>query len=382
MKTIRIFLVVAVIPLLASLCLAVEAAPRPPLPESVGPYLQNPAPDAVTVCFATAGSGGEVSVFHGARDSDTELAAVGAEIPGTPWKVWKARIEGLKPGAAHSYRVVWKDGGQIRVESPLATFKTPDPAAGKVRMIVVNDIHNRHGTLEALMRQVKSEDYEFSVLLGDCWTDPSPKKGAERVVRTLAACIHLLDAASKPMFLVRGNHETRGAFSGRMAMFFDIPGLDSAKKKDEQQWWFSFRDGPVFFIAADTGEDDGFATPEDSYKRPKFWQAYRKRQTPWLEDLIARNAAGDASWKVFLPRAQAEGRQEKEGNRDVSVAHPDRWRPGGEAGHRDARRGRPRKTLGAHDRRQGECADGILEGQDRKEKIAGHRPVGPRNFRI
>jgi hypothetical protein len=270
-------------------------------PEWIGPYLQNPAPDGMTVCFLTPGEDGQVSVLHGVNDLKNELKAVGTPVPGTPWTVWKARITGLKPGAKHRYRVEWRDGGGKPLQkSEETTFTTPDPGADRVRMIVVNDIHNRVGTLAALMRHVRPEDYEFSVLLGDCWTDPNPKDGASKVFLTLEACVRLLDAAAKPMLFVRGNHETRGGFSDRMAMLFDIPGLDATKKKDEQQWWWSLRDGPVFFIAADTGEDDGFATPENSYKRPKFWQSYRKRETPWLEGLFKKNAAGDASWKVFL----------------------------------------------------------------------------------
>lgn len=298
MKTMRT-LAFIVIPALASFCLGAEAKPLPPLPEVVGPYLQNPAPDAMTVCYLTAGPGA-VSVFHGATEPDTESAAVGTAIPKTPWTIWKVRITGLQPGTAHRYRVTWKDGERIRAESSPLKFTTPDPGANRMRMIALNDLHNNHATLEALMRQVKPEDYDFSVLLGDIWTDPNTTNGAEKVIRTLDACVRALDAGAKPMLMIRGNHETRGGFSGGLAMLFDIPGLDSTKEKDDQQWNFSFRAGPVFFIAMDTGEDDGFTTAEDSYKRPKFWQSYRQRQTPWLKELVARNAAGDASWKVFL----------------------------------------------------------------------------------
>jgi hypothetical protein len=56
--------------------------------------------------------------------------------------------------------------------------------------------------------------------------------------------------------------------------------------------------GPVHFITMDTGEDDGPETPEDSYKRPKFWQAYRKRQQAWLEKHA--NSGSGKPWRVFI----------------------------------------------------------------------------------
>ena len=138
MRTIRILSALAVLVLVAfgSICLAAEAKPPPPLPDVIGPYLQNPAPDAMTVCYLTAGPG-EVEVLHGASTPDTGSAALGTPIPGTPWTIWKARITGLQTGAAHTYRVTWNDKGGIRATSPPATFTTPDPGGAETRMIVV-----------------------------------------------------------------------------------------------------------------------------------------------------------------------------------------------------------------------------------------------------
>ena len=261
------------------------AAAQTPLPESIGPYLQNPAPDAMTICYVTRDTGAVAFVLgDGASVNATRTA-----LTGTPWMVWKARAAGLQPGKTYAYRVQGSE----------ASFTTPNPAADAARFIVVNDVHDRIPTLEGVMAQVKSADYDFAVLLGDCWTDPSPANGAEKVFRSLAGYVRILDAAHKPMLLVRGNHETRGAFAGRMANLFDLPGLDAAAAQDNQNWPFVFRAGPLGLLALDTGEDDDATTDEKSYKRPKFWQGYRDRELPWLRETIAAPAFKDAPWHIY-----------------------------------------------------------------------------------
>jgi hypothetical protein len=291
-------LVVALAALLLTELVRGENA-APPLPPTIGPYLQNPAPDAMTVCFLTQVPG-EVRVLRGATVPESPCDVVASPIPGTPWTSWRSRITSLKPGETCAYRVVLQHAGKAVAEPPPATFTTPDPDAPATRLILFNDLHNQHATLAALMKRVKPEDYSLSVLLGDCWADPSPANGADLVFRTMDTYVRLLDAAHKPMLLVRGNHETRGGFSGRLALLFDISDLDPAQKPDDQMWPFALRAGPVFFVAMDTGEDDDFGTDEASYKRPKFWQEYRRRETPRLEKFMAGQRASSAPWKVFL----------------------------------------------------------------------------------
>jgi acid phosphatase type 7 len=265
----------------------------PPLPRTIGPYLQNPTTSGATVCCLVQG-GGTVQV---SGENGESLKAQYSQIPGTPWTIWKARLDSLKPAERCTYRVRVEENGGILAETN-AEVTALDEKSASTKVIFLNDLHNNRATLEALMKQVKDEDYSLSILLGDCWGDPNPANGADTVFRTLDAYVRMLNAARKPMLLVRGNHETRGGFSGRMAMLFDIPGLDSAQKLDDQTWSFALRAGPAFLLAMDTGEDDDFATDEKSYKRPKFWQSYRQRQAPWLKSTLG--SANGAQWRIFL----------------------------------------------------------------------------------
>jgi acid phosphatase type 7 len=277
-----------------------QAAVTNALPAVLQPYLQNPAADGMTVCFLAQGAEGvRVAWALEAQPTLTETPATSAAIPGTPWTIWKTRLAKLERGTVYQYQVRYSlPTGSA--QSPVYHFRSLDPQAKTLRFAAFNDLHNNDQTLAALLRFVKAEDYEFSLLIGDCFGDPSSADGARELFRTLSAYLPLLDSGNKPIVFVRGNHETRGDFSSRLAYLFDLPNLNAALKADEQQWQFTLRAGPAFLLAMDTGEDDDFTTPADSYKRPKFWQSYRQRETQWLKEVLSTKPGDDAAWRVFV----------------------------------------------------------------------------------
>ena len=298
------------------------APPPPPLPAVLLPYLQNPTADGMTVCFLAQGAERVRVAWNLAGKAElTEVAAASIPIPGTSWTAWRARLTTLSPGTGYQYQVRYTLAGK-RAETATYHFRTLDPKAKTVRFVQFNDLHNQDGTLAALMRHVKPEDYEFSLLVGDCWGDTSAAKGADGVFRTLEAYLRLLDAADKPMVFVRGNHETRGNFSHQMAKLFDLPNLDATQKWGDDQWQFTLRAGPVWMLAMDTGEDDDFTTPEKSYKAPKFWQAFRQREAAWLKTLAATKPGRDAAWRIFVSHIPLYNN-----NNDFSVPSRQYWEP-------------------------------------------------------
>ncbi len=291
----RRFLEIAALAPALSPALAAAEAKAPGLGNAIGPYLQNPAADAMTVMLLTRGEG-SVTVE---ADTGTVGRPTATRIEGTPWTVWKARIRNITEGPVR-YHTEWTPAGGDSVRSPEHVFQPFDPATPEARFVIFNDVHYHHDTLAALLDHVKPDDYDFSCLLGDIWNDPSPKDGACKVFETLDLFVRSLDGASKPLLFVRGNHEVRGGFKDRLAHLFDIPVLDPEASFDDQNWWYSHRIGPLFLIATDTGEDDGFNTAKDSYKRPDYWQSYRKRQVPWIDELAASGAANETPWTLFL----------------------------------------------------------------------------------
>lgn len=269
--------------------LSAQDKPESPLPAHIGPYLQHPAADSMSVCLVSQ-TAKTVSVqVRLANPQDKDLTPVKAEalaIPGTPWTRWAARLQALPVGGRCAYQVII-DG----TPGPWREFRTLDPASPEVRFAVFNDVHDQLATLDRLLAHVPADSFEFSVLLGDCWNDPQTKNQAERVFRTLDGFVRRLDAARKPLVYVRGNHDLRGPFAPHLARLFVAPRLRPDAPLGEQDVTLAFAAGPAFLLFTDTGED--------FEKKKEVFNALRERQTPWLRSELTSPAARDR-WRLFL----------------------------------------------------------------------------------
>jgi acid phosphatase type 7 len=271
---------------------ATNAAAQAPLPATLLPYLQNPAPDGMTVCFLAQNAAAVTVVLQPtATTSKSEVVATGASIPGTPWTIWKARLTDLKPGGTYAYQVKYRLDG-ANTQTPAYQFRALDPQAKSVSFAEVNDIHNNVETLAGVMRWVKADDYEFFVLLGDLWANPDASNGAEKIFRCMQDYVRLCRGSEKPILFVRGNHETIGNFAEKLAYLFDQPGLDPTAKFGDQNWFYALKAGPVWLLALDTGDD--------FTKRMEVFQPIRQRQADWMRDLFARPAGANAAWRILL----------------------------------------------------------------------------------
>jgi hypothetical protein len=270
------------------------------LPTVLTPYLQNPTADGMTICFLTQGAK-DVRLEWNTDGASTfkKLTGKGIAITGTPWTIWKIRIANLKPGDKYKYQLKYFLANK-KSSTQIYHFKTLNPRSKTLHIALFNDLHNNDSTLSILMRYIKPDDFEFSMLIGDCLADPCSDNGAFNVFRTWDAYIRLLDGANKPIVFVRGNHETRNSFSHQIAVLFDLPNLRTEQTWEEQQWQFTLRSGPVHFLVMDTGEDDDDLTKPDSYKQPIFWQSYRQHEAEWLKKLNTTNAGKDAAWRIFV----------------------------------------------------------------------------------
>ncbi len=265
---------------------------KPPFAKwTVGPYLQNPSATAMTICFVSDYAQDVSAVVKPLTGTGkVSQTVVATTIPGTTATVWKIRLTNLKAAAEYIYQVNYTADAKP-VIGPAYRFKTSSPDADSASGLVVNDVHNRTGTVEALMKHVRADDYEFSILLGDCWNDPSWHGDGKGIMTTLDAFVRLLNAHEKPMLYVRGNHECRGYFSGKMGYLFDLPNLDQAASYYEQNYYYSYTNGPLYLLFNDAGEDGD--------KRIDKFTPYRKRQTEWLTEEIKKPAYRNAKHHVF-----------------------------------------------------------------------------------
>jgi len=260
------------------------------------PYLQNPASDGMTVCFAAkTAEVTDVEVVLVSKSPSSVSATRATAVPGTPWSIWKARLKGLQQGASYKYKVTYAvtmDGKKEKTETPTYSFQTFNPAAPNLCALCIADLHSNTARLTKLAEYIKPDSYDVSFLIGDNWNDPSGKDGASRVFQCLGDYIRLLDGSQKPILYLAGNHEHRGSFSSRMAYLFDLPHLDATKATGEQQHQFTLRAGPVWFLSMDCGEDFN--------KKMAVFEPYRKLQLEWLKKKLATKANLTADWRVML----------------------------------------------------------------------------------
>lgn len=291
-----------------------------PLPEVLLPYLQNPGADAMTVCFlAQKATAVKVALVKDGQSKLIEIEGTGTAIPGTPWTLWKTRLTKLLPGTAYKYQVRHTLADKQET-TPTYTFRTFNPNAPELKVAIFNDIHNRLETFQAALATVKPDDFEFTIFNGDMINDPSASDGAAVVFRLWNDYVRLIDGSQKPIVFMRGNHELRGSFSKKLSYMFDLPNLVATAPEEDQQWQFAFNAGPVHFVFMDTGEDDSPTTDPTSYKRPRFWEAYRRKQTAWLDKHLTTPAVKDARHRVFvshIPLHDPTG--------DYSIVSRDEW---------------------------------------------------------
>ncbi|GAA5496927.1 hypothetical protein Rhal01_03115 [Rubritalea halochordaticola] len=264
------------------------------LPDVLLPYLQYPGQAAMTVCLPAKGISNVAVECVGPKGKASVNAKADA-FGKSPWQIWKARFEALEAGATYRYVVSYRDAQGKAATLPEKSFRALDPTAKQVRCAFVNDIHNKIPTLEAVMGQVKPEDYEFSVLNGDMENAP---RSAETVLSVWNHYVRLLDGGNKPMLFVRGNHEYRGGFRDHMAALFDLPHLNLKDHPNDYRYEFDCQVGPLHLVMTDTGEDDWPNTPENNYRRPVVMRKIRERQAAWLKDLAGQKKS--TPWRVFV----------------------------------------------------------------------------------
>src|SRR5581483_6021145 len=122
-------------------------------------------------------------------------------------------------------------------------FRTLPAAGQKITAVIFNDIHAREATFTALHQIVADIPYDFSVCNGDCFDNPVDRVSTQHI---LALFNRDLNASSRPVLYIRGNHDDRGAFAR------DFPGL-LAWPADKP--YFASTAGPVRFVVLDCGED-------------------------------------------------------------------------------------------------------------------------------
>lgn len=260
------------------------------------PYLQNPSIDGMTIMWHT-NVPCRSWVEYG-TDS-TKMKRARTFIEGEAMAnntVNRIRIENLNPGTKYYYRAISQEitlyqpyskefGDTVR--TPIYSFTTWDNDKKDFTALIFNDIHDNYSLFDKLYAQVKDTDYDVVFFNGDCIADVQSETNA---VKSISHYIEGVDGSNNPTIFIRGNHETRGAYS----MFL----WNLLEKKGETHTYGSFNLGDTRFVLLDCGEDK----PDNHwvyYDMNDFTQ-YRQDQAEFLKKEIASNEFKKAKKRVLI----------------------------------------------------------------------------------
>lgn len=270
-----------------------------------GPYLQLVGENEVTVVWTTnnkALSWVEIAPcdslhFYAEERPKYFSTYLGRAVIDT---VHKVTVPNLQKGTKYRYRIfsheVLEEGPyyvaygrtastDVYGRLPL-TFTTNDSSRPSTRFMVVNDIHGDSALFMDLMAGFRKDSVDFVVFNGDM---VSYMESEDQIMNGFVNNAVRRFASETPFYMSRGNHETRGNFSKNFLHYFPTPtGLP----------YYTFRQGPVFFIVLDGGEDKPDSSIE--YSGTAFFDDYRRKQADWLRQVVASQDFQDATYRVVI----------------------------------------------------------------------------------
>ncbi len=280
------------------------ATPAPGVQVQAGPYLQSPGPSSITVMWITDADA--AAWIEYGRDASTPLKAIPIRdgLVEANTRVHRVTLSGLSPDTPYFYRIATRpivsfgpykvDYGDI-VRGDALPFRTLGPARQAYSFLVLNDLHEDVDTMRAQMAQAAAQPYDLVFFNGDSLSHLETE--SQIVDRFLKPASELF-ASRTPFFLVRGNHETRGAFARELGNYLALP---------DGCYYYSFDHGPVHFIVMDTGEDK-----EDShwaYSGLTDFDAYRQQEAGWLAREVKSAVFTRARFRVLIAHMPFFGSQ-------------------------------------------------------------------------
>ena len=270
-----------------------------------GPYLQAVGENEFTVVWKTdqdAVAWVEIAPDDGTHFYNCERpqfyqTQFGRKVIDTLHKV---KVSGLKPATTYRYRII--NAAALKGEKDRVRFTelrgsdvyrrqpyyvtTFDRNKSGISFAVVNDIHGKTTELETLLADAAKRKYDFVCFNGDI---TSRNNTQSEVFKFYMLSASKLFAAQTPLVYVRGNHETRGAYATSLPELFP-----SSTGKP----YYSFRQGPAYFIVLDCGEDKPDNDME--YSGLACYDQYRTEQAEWLREIAASEEFRSAPMRIVF----------------------------------------------------------------------------------
>lgn len=278
-------------PLLTDITLPTPAARLMTYP----PYLQDPRPDRMTVYFQTD-KVCHTWIEYGEDSTRTRRARTlldGQEV--CYRKDNRILLDSLTPATRYYYRVcavelTYKRSYETHfgdtVRTRFYSFRTPSDKDTDFTALLFNDLHQVKATYDSLRSLVQGVDYDFVLFNGDCLPEPEDYADA---VRMIHRCADPVNAAEKPVFFLRGNHEIRNFYSAGM---HQLIGYRDDLTYGAMNW------GDTRFVFLDLGEDKPDSTRV--YAGLNDFTRLRRDQTAFLQGELNSKAFRRAARRILV----------------------------------------------------------------------------------
>ncbi|SDE74199.1 Calcineurin-like phosphoesterase [Pricia antarctica] len=261
---------------------------------STAPYLQNLTESSVTIlCITNAKAHSWIEFGPKTLNLRTETHSDGFVQANN--SLHKIQLCGLQAHTTYKYRVASRPIVKFdpydlvfgeTVFSNMFSFTTPATHADSVSCIILNDIHDRPYSFSDLLSLCGDFKYDFVALNGDMFDFQTDEK--QLIDHLIEPCTTLF-ASERPFLMIRGNHETRGKYARHFKDYFTYK---------DNEYYFSFKQGPVHWIVLDTGEDKEDSAP--AYGEIVCFDQFRETQAIWLETELEKLEFKDCKYRVVL----------------------------------------------------------------------------------
>ncbi|MCL1973324.1 MAG: metallophosphoesterase [Bacteroidetes bacterium] len=227
----------------------------------------------------------------------------------------RIRLSGLAPETRYYYRVCsreitlyqpyLKEFGETAI-SKTSSFTTLGKTRDSFTAVIFNDLHDNYPLFDKLLQHLESVSYDLVIFNGDCIADVQTE---DKAVGTISTYSSGIGADKVPSVYVRGNHETRGAYS---PFLWNLIGMMDGHS------YGAFSVGDTRFVLLDCGEDK----PDDHwvyYGLNDFTQ-FRRDQAEFLEKEVASQTFLSAAKRVLIHHIPVYGMRE-----DAFVPCRDEW---------------------------------------------------------
>ena len=259
------------------------------------PVLTHPDTGAVTIIFRTMGNVGAGIEYRPKGSAQWELCWDERAGIIRRHSLHKIFLSGLVPGKEYEYRVVMIDPREpdVRKKSALYSFTAPpDSECGTFSFFYTADPQFEPDVQKKLLKGVldscESSSCDFLVLGGDINSRYSNARIERDLIPTLQSCA----GNSKPVVMIRGNHELRGPEPDSFVDFWS---------SEKNETYFFFRFGDTAFLVLDAWENRPADHPRSqSYSRHNLDELFLAREKEFVRQVVSSPRWQSARRRIVL----------------------------------------------------------------------------------